>query len=159
MHRLTDSLLDFFLAPGLDFYNGLCTYQGLFSGISLNVSVLLEHRLEITHPMWFKSLNCLQWAGSSIWGGFSLSGEEFLHLIANFFIPDLRQSGNQCETIWEFWAQALSKPVSENVLRILACFMWQENVLWWRLLHAVRATKSKSLRCCQEVLHQHERKE
>lgn len=64
MHRLMDSLLDLFLAPGLDFYNGLCTYQGLFSGISLStlcsltVPVLPEHRLEISHPMWFKSLKC-----------------------------------------------------------------------------------------------------
>lgn len=64
MHRLMDSLLDLFLAPGLDFYNGLCTLQGLFSGISrsilcsLTVPVLLEHRLEISHPMWFKSLKC-----------------------------------------------------------------------------------------------------
>lgn len=64
MHRLMDSLLDLFLAPGLDFYNGLCTYQGLFSGVSLSilcsltVPVLLEHKLEISNPMWFKSLKC-----------------------------------------------------------------------------------------------------
>lgn len=64
MHRLMDSLLDLVLAPGLDFYNGLCTYQGLFSGISLSilcsltVPVPLEQRLEISHLMWFKSLKC-----------------------------------------------------------------------------------------------------